>query len=387
MPGATVDDLDPLVMREFLGHLSNGGSWERLLEPDHAFKEDARSLVVEERLPDGRRRLVPRRFAILLFGRARLRRAAFPGATVSITSFATTNPDDRFHGLAPLGGPLVMQARELLARLEVEAGLQVDKTQSPLGGRPNWPRYSALALREAAINALVHRDYEDGNPVHVAVFPERIEISSPGGYVAGLDPASVRRGQARAWRNVSLAAFMEELKFAQQRGTGIRRIIDETRRIAGRDPTFHDDARSVRVVIPAYVPEPPRIASSAAGDVLVLVSVGYPSVRAQVQGSVADLGLAEAPVVLDYALEGYLATPAEWEARATALRDRLRPLFDAPEARHVHMFYRGPVALAALVGALVPPVKVFTMYHFGERGYERAFTIDRRFRADRRREG
>jgi predicted HTH transcriptional regulator len=48
--------------------------------------------------------------------------------------------------------------------------------------RVEYPDYPQEALREALINALIHRDYSImGSEVHIDIYDDRIEITSPGG--------------------------------------------------------------------------------------------------------------------------------------------------------------------------------------------------------------
>jgi ATP-dependent DNA helicase RecG len=377
---ATRDDLDRVAVEEFLGRRVRPLPFEAYFEPGKRFSARADPLFTERRLPSGERIGVPQRFTILLFGRDPTR--FFPGATVVFSVYEATTRAEQQAARFDITGPLVVQARHLLDRLETYVGIQIDKTQSPLNGTPNRPRYSISALTEAAMNALVHRDYEDRGPTRVTVFSDRIEFSSPGGLLPDLDPKQVAAGRSGArWRNQSLAAVMLELGLVQEDGSGIPRMITETQHVAGRDPEFIFEPGRVTVVIPAYVPGLRIDLGAATEQALVLLSIGGASIREQVEASLPGLGLDKANVVLDYAHEGYVETERQWQACAQEIRNRLRVWGDAPQVRHFHVFYRGPVAFAALVGAFIPHAKAFSMYHYGERGYERAFTVDRRFRA------
>jgi ATP-dependent DNA helicase RecG len=52
--------------------------------------------------------------------------------------------------------------------------------------RVGVPDYSERALREALANALIHRDYQRLGAVHFQWHPDRIEVSSPGGFPEGV---------------------------------------------------------------------------------------------------------------------------------------------------------------------------------------------------------
>lgn len=88
--------------------------------------------------------------------------------------------------------------------------------------------YPEAALREALVNALAHRDYEDsGRKVTVDVFKDRIEIISPGGLAGNLTLAKLRTGTARSRsRNPNTAQGLVLLGRMEERGTGIQRMRD-----------------------------------------------------------------------------------------------------------------------------------------------------------------
>jgi len=88
--------------------------------------------------------------------------------------------------------------------------------------------YPEAALREALVNAVAHRDYEDsGRKVTVDLFKDRIEIISPGGLAGNLTLARLRAGRARSRsRNPNTAQGLVFLGRMEERGTGIQRMRD-----------------------------------------------------------------------------------------------------------------------------------------------------------------
>jgi ATP-dependent DNA helicase RecG len=90
------------------------------------------------------------------------------------------------------------------------------------------------ALREALINAVVHRDYfERGARVMVEIFDNRIEISSPGALPKGLKKEDF--GKKSVLRNPILADLLNRVEYIEKMGTGIRKIRDLMKR-AGLSP-------------------------------------------------------------------------------------------------------------------------------------------------------
>ena len=102
-----------------------------------------------------------------------------------------------------------------------ETGVRTDKTEYPVD-----------ALREAILNALIHRDYSihtEGTPVQIDFFADRVEIHSPGSLYGRMSVAQL--GIARPdLRNPALAVMAETLTAAEHRYSGIptmRRAMKE----------------------------------------------------------------------------------------------------------------------------------------------------------------
>jgi ATP-dependent DNA helicase RecG len=83
--------------------------------------------------------------------------------------------------------------------------------------------YPLPAVREAIINAVMHRDYYyDGSHVYVHIFSDRLEIENPGGLPAGLTLADLGKRSVR--RNRAVADLLYRAKFIERIGSGIQRM-------------------------------------------------------------------------------------------------------------------------------------------------------------------
>lgn len=85
------------------------------------------------------------------------------------------------------------------------------------------PDYPEEALREALLNAIVHRDYSYSGSIIINITDREIEFISIGGLLPGLSTDDIRAGISQP-RNKNLAAIFHRLRLIESYGTGIRRI-------------------------------------------------------------------------------------------------------------------------------------------------------------------
>ena len=80
-----------------------------------------------------------------------------------------------------------------------------------------------IALREALLNAIIHRDYTRYSDIKVAIYDDIVEIVSPGGFPNGLTIEDVLSGRSEL-RNKIVANLFRELKYIESWGSGIAKI-------------------------------------------------------------------------------------------------------------------------------------------------------------------
>ncbi|NMN00062.1 Crp/Fnr family transcriptional regulator [Bifidobacterium sp. DSM 109958] len=112
-------------------------------------------------------------------------------------------------------------------------------------GRPSYP---ARAVREALLNAIIHRDYGYTGPVIVNVYPRHIDVISLGGLVGDLQINDLLNGICQP-RNDALAGAFAELGIARGYGSGIRTIMREYRD-QHISPQLRVAPSSVAVILP-----------------------------------------------------------------------------------------------------------------------------------------
>ncbi len=102
------------------------------------------------------------------------------------------------------------------------------------------------SIREAIINAVCHRNYLDHSCVQVAIYDNRVEITSPGMLYGGLTMEQAVSGRSKI-RNVCIAEVFSRMGIIEQWGTGFQRMIQGCREYGIQDPEFIDMGDSLRV--------------------------------------------------------------------------------------------------------------------------------------------
>jgi predicted HTH transcriptional regulator len=140
--------------------------------------------------------------------------------TVKVAIFQGTDVM-MFKDKKEFSGPITQQIDAVLAYLDL-----INWTRVVITGksqRVEQRNYPVAAIREAIINAFVHRDYLLHSEVKIEVFDDRIEIMSPGGAPDGLTIRDIRSGYTAA-RNPTLIHVLDKMEYIENYGTGIKRI-------------------------------------------------------------------------------------------------------------------------------------------------------------------
>ena len=104
------------------------------------------------------------------------------------------------------------------------------------------------AIRELIINAMVHRSYLDHGTIQVAVYDDRLEITSPGKLPMGQTIERMKEGYSKI-RNEALAHAFAYMNLIEHWGSGIPRIIDKVKAAGLREPEFIGGEVDLRINI------------------------------------------------------------------------------------------------------------------------------------------
>lgn len=107
------------------------------------------------------------------------------------------------------------------------------------------------AFREALANALIHRSWDLNARIRIAMFNDRIEISSPGGLPNGMTLDEYLHGMISLRRNPIIRNVFYRLGIVEIFGTGILRI-NHAYENSIRKPIYNVSANSIQIILPLY---------------------------------------------------------------------------------------------------------------------------------------
>lgn len=177
---------------------------------------------------------------LLLFGKSAALRRCFPMTRVDYIRVPgrewVPHPDRRFDTVE-LRAPLFTLLRRTQAAVldDLPKGFGLEEGQLQRSDKPVIP---LRALREALVNALMHRSYRVQAPVQVIRYANRLEIRNPGFSLKSPDhlgePGSMPR-------NPHIAAVLHETRFAETKGSGIRAMREAMDHAGLVPPLFESD--------------------------------------------------------------------------------------------------------------------------------------------------
>jgi len=253
-PGATTDDLDPDLVATLIRRLrdTRGAAFSKA--------SDAEVLRFVQVLSPDRTGDSVTLAGLLALGR--YPQQFFPQLDITFAAFPTPDAgvpmDDgtRFLDHASLDGPIPVMIQETLAVLR--RNMTRRAVIWGIGRQDHW-EYPEKVIRELLGNAVMHRDYyplTHGTQIRVELYPDRLEVVSPGGLYGGIPAAALLHEPVSSSRNAALAKLLEDVAYpgttetvCENRGTGllaVSRLVDG----AGLDqPTLTSRLTDFRVTL------------------------------------------------------------------------------------------------------------------------------------------
>jgi ATP-dependent DNA helicase RecG len=198
-----------------------------------------------------RRKDLPTLTDILLFGKAPQMASAQYVIECNIPSGDSYGTSDalgkRFDASERCEGRLTDQLRQALAFVQRNMATAIAFKED--GSRVNLPDYPLIAVREAILNALVHRDYSSYKalqPITLSLWKDRLTITSPGLLFGNMTIENL--GHVRPdVRNASLASNLQYLSTEENQGSGIPTMRAELAKLDKLPPFFEEVGDDFRV--------------------------------------------------------------------------------------------------------------------------------------------
>jgi ATP-dependent DNA helicase RecG len=217
-----------------------------------------RFLKNKEILVEYQGRLCPTVAGILLFGKKPFSLLGCAGITVS--KFTQIERDYNYidfridmpiinafskHG-EKTGSSLIDEALEKIKFIIFEKSSALLKGSTRIVDYP----YPEESIREAIVNAVAHRNYTImGIDIRVDIYPDRLEIESPGRLPNTISLESIRLG-AKYYRNQILVQYLKEAGFMDLHSLGIPvKILKLCAEYTGREPDLYESENSFKVIL------------------------------------------------------------------------------------------------------------------------------------------
>ena len=142
-------------------------------------------------------------------------------------------------------GSIMKQMKEVYDFLD-----RYNRTHSEVMGimRKDTREYPEVAIREALLNAIVHKDYSFSGSTLISIFDDRIEFVTIGGLVRGINEDDILLGVSIS-RNKNLARIFYQLKWIEAYGTGILKTIESYERFKLK-PIIEISSNAFKITLP-----------------------------------------------------------------------------------------------------------------------------------------
>ena len=235
---STIADLDGIELKNILKHM---GRWNAERPFNDFLSEDER---LDKFLPPmlGRNApitpLHPLNFAVVSLGKAPHEK--IKGAFITLQTFADNEGLQSVGEHTVITGNIFEQANTAVNLLSIEAVANLGNSEENRHLKePYLPSFPEKCIREAVINALSHRDYQIDRPINIHIFPDRIQITSPGAKPEMADQVWEENKTGPAFfRNQAIHRLFFLMGFTAYNGKGMDVIKNEMRINQFPEPEF-----------------------------------------------------------------------------------------------------------------------------------------------------
>ena len=170
----------------------------------------------------------------------------FPNAVIKIARF-DGNTVTTFLDRKNIDSNMVRAVDEVLEFIKAHTSEGIIRHRS--GKTEKRFDYPMDALREALVNAILHRDYTDTGNIQVRIFEDWLEIWSPGSLPKELDLSRILYEDRAILKNSNLAMIFQNLGLVDNWGTGFKRMNDACVENGNPEPLYSQKAGAFVVTI------------------------------------------------------------------------------------------------------------------------------------------
>ncbi len=225
----SLDEINEETLREFI-KLANDNKRLPLIQDDENIESilERLDLIIDRKITNA---------AILLFGKNPQK--YFSNATLRIGAFKD-NEGTIIIGDKQIKGSLFKQATEGQEALKFYNNVHY-KISGALQREEVWD-YPLDAMREALLNALIHRDYFDASSeIQIKILKDSLWIYNPGGLMSGLSIEKLRSMHPSKARNKLLMNIFYLSGMVERFGSGIGRIVKSCKESLIPEPEFKEE--------------------------------------------------------------------------------------------------------------------------------------------------
>lgn len=197
--------------------------------------------------------LKPTVAGLLLFGTKLALRRLFPVMRIDYTRVPgrewMEDPDRRYVSSVEIRAPLLQAIRRAQSTIVDDLPKGFSLPEGSLQ-RTDAPLIPFRVLREAIVNAVMHRDYRKNSTIHIVRYANRIEVRNPG--YSLVDPDELRAPISET-RNPVIASVLHDTRFAETKGTGIEVMRENLRESGLAPPDFESDRASDHFITTFYL--------------------------------------------------------------------------------------------------------------------------------------
>lgn len=234
---ATLDDIDPAQLQEYRRLREQASPTAEELGYDDA------DLLLALGCAKGRGAAMrPTVAGVVLFGKQMSLRRLFPMLRVDYIRVSgkewVRDPERRFEGSVDMRDPLFRLARRIQAQVNDDLPEAFSLPDGALQRTPA-PAIPSRVIREAVVNAVMHRSYRANEPIQIIRYSNRLEIRNPGYSLKSEERFGEPGSESR---NPRIAAVLHDTNFAETKGSGIRAMRQQMQN-AGLTPPFFESDR------------------------------------------------------------------------------------------------------------------------------------------------